>query len=123
MSGIYTKQQDYQYALEGVSYTQTILRNYAKEIGDIIQELNNPEVMGGETGREYCKRLNEAVTVVDACVERFNAFAAKVAEVCKANGAFVDSTVLEDFDKVKSLFAGTLTVLHSLITKGVCNSS
>lgn len=105
MAGIYTKQQDYQYALEGISYIQIILRNAGKDIADIVQELNHPEVMGGETGREYCKRLNEAVTVVDACIERFNAFATKVAEVCRANGAFVDQTVLEDFDKVQKLFA------------------
>lgn len=103
--GIASSQADYQYALEGVSYAQQILKNHKNTLDDIIRELNNPEVMGGETGKDYCKRLQEAVNVIEAVLQRFNAFANKVAEVCHDNGAYVDSTMMQDFDAVQRMFA------------------
>lgn len=105
MNGIQSSQQDYQYALEGVGYAQQVIKGRMAEMDQVMVDLNNPEVMGGETGKEYCKRLQEAVSVVQAVVTRYNAFADKVAQVCKENGAFLDNTVMDDFNEVQKRFA------------------
>jgi hypothetical protein len=103
--GIRSKQADYQYALEGVGFAQQVIANKKAQLDETVRMLNNPEVMGGETGKEYCKRLQEAVEVVDAVLKKYNAFANKVAEICKENGAFLNDTVMADFDAVQKLFA------------------
>lgn len=101
---INTKRKDYQFALEGLSYATAYTRRNMDMIDEIIKGLSKPDVMDGETGKEYCKRLSEAVNVVNACIERFNAFGKKVEEICKKNGAFVDQKVMEDFDQTKAMF-------------------
>lgn len=104
-TGMRSKKQDYQFALEGVGYAQTILRNYATQLEDIIHSLNDPEVMGGETGKEYCKRLSEAVDVVKATIDKFNKFADAVSKKCEENGAFLNGSVMDDFNELQKQFA------------------
>lgn len=103
--GIQSKQADYQYALEGVGFAQQVINNKKEALDDIITGLNSPEVMGGETGAEYVKRLQESVEVVGAVLKKYNAFANKVTEICKQNGAQVSESMMEDFDAVQKAFA------------------
>lgn len=103
--GIRSKQSDYQYALEGVGFAQQVINNQKQRLDEEITNLNNPEVMGGETGKEYAKRAQQAVEVVDAVLNRYNAFANKVAEMCRQNGAHVDTAMMADFDAVQKAFA------------------
>lgn len=105
VQGMQTKQADYQYALEGVGFAQQVIKNQQQKMDETITNLNNPEVMGGETGKEYAKRMQQANEVVNAVLQRYYAFANKVAEVCRTNGAQVDGSMMDDFDAVEKAFA------------------
>lgn len=104
-TGIRSVQRDYQYALEGVGFAQQVINNYKQKLDETLAQLNNPEVMGGETGKEYVKRLQQAIEVIEAVLNRYNAFVNKVAEICRQNGAHVDDAMMSDFDAVQKQFA------------------
>lgn len=104
-TGIRSVQRDYQYALEGVGFAQQVINNYKQKLDETLAQLNNPEVMGGETGKEYVKRLQQAIEVIEAVLDRYNKFVNKVAEICRENGAHVDNTMMNDFDAVQKQFA------------------
>lgn len=105
MKGIASSKADYQYALEGVGFAQQVINNRKNTLDEIITELNSPSVMGGETGKEYCKRLQAAVDTVDALLKKYNAFANAIVEKCKENGAQVEDSMMQDFDAVQRAFA------------------
>lgn len=103
--GINSKQADYQYALEGVGFAQQVINNHKQRLDETITNLSNPEVMGGETGKEYAKRTQQAVEVVEAVLQKYNAFGNKVAEICRQNGAHIDGSMMDDFSAVEKAFA------------------
>lgn len=104
VQGMQTRQADYQYALEGVGFAQIIIKNKKQELDDLLVALNNPEVLGGETGAEYIRKLQKSVEVVEAVILKYNAFADKVSEICQQNGAQVTGSVMDDFEAVQKRF-------------------
>lgn len=104
MAMMRTSAADYQYALEGIGYAQVILKKHMQNIDDILSGLNQPEVLGGETGKEYCQKMKTSVETVETVVKKFDAFANKVEEICRQNGAQVDGAFMEDFDAVSKAF-------------------
>jgi hypothetical protein len=111
--GIQSRTADYQRALEGVGYATSILKNKQTQLEEIITNLNNPEVMDGETGKEYTKKIIAVSGTVNALLEKFGLFANKVEEVCKANGAYLDNSVMADMSKVEAAFRQTAEDIKS----------
>lgn len=102
---IRSKQADYQYALEGMYYAQQIINRTKEDFDNTFVEINNPEVMGGETGKDYCKRMEQVVAILDSIIKKYNAFANKITEVCNENGHYIDTTMMGDFDAMQKKFA------------------
>ena len=105
MEGMRSKQSDYQYALTGLGFTSQILKHNMVGISDTLRTLGGSEMLEGETGKEYLRRLNEVGEIVNNASIKFNSFATAVEDKCKANGAFVDDVVMQNFDEVQKKFA------------------
>lgn len=103
-NGIRSNKVDYQYAAEGVGFADQVLKHREVELLDLLKGLNNPEVMGGETGLEYSKKLQAAGNVTSAVIAKYGKFSDKIVEVCAQNGAFLEQTVMDDFDTVMKKF-------------------
>ena len=104
MAQIRSSKSDYLYALEGVSYAMIILKNKMNQIDDLMKELNNPNLMEGETAKEYLNKLSSAKETVEGILNKLQKFNDKATEICNNNGCYLANDVMDDYESVLKKF-------------------
>ena len=105
MAGVMTKTTDYEYDVEGVNYGRIIIKQLMTEIAEELRICANPEVMGGEDGIAFGKKLLEVAETMEGVVNTYDKLGNKVSEVASANGAFVQNTMSASFEEAQKKFS------------------
>ena len=108
--------KDHAYALEGVYYASVILQAKTKELEDIIAELRKPNVMDGETGKDFVKQFESIVGVVESVKTKFKTFEEKAVEIANASGCHINNEVAGNFEAAAKAFTARAEDIKSKLS-------